>query len=165
MDGGAWWAAVHRVAQSWTWLKRLSTHTHLLCTHLPFAQMEKWKSLQNMISLFFCWMLWPKDGNAKVGCGHDLCPGRVRKGDWGGLEDMACPEALGPAAQGEQKQSQETSFTQVLRKAHLSKPSSCFYILTRRAELTNHWAGTNHFVAHVSPQRILFNTSVYICRE
>ena len=51
---------------------------------------------------------------------------------------MACPEALGPAAQGGQKQSQETSFTQVLRKAHLSKPSSRFYILTRRAELTNH---------------------------
>ena len=26
MDGGAWWAAVHRVAQSRTWLKRLSMH-------------------------------------------------------------------------------------------------------------------------------------------
>ena len=26
MDGGAWWAAVHRVAQSQTWLKRLSMH-------------------------------------------------------------------------------------------------------------------------------------------
>ena len=25
MDRGAWWAAVHRVAQSWTWLKWLST--------------------------------------------------------------------------------------------------------------------------------------------
>ena len=24
-DGGAWWAAVYRVAQSWTWLKRLSS--------------------------------------------------------------------------------------------------------------------------------------------
>ena len=24
-DGGAWWAAVHGVAQSWTWLKRLSS--------------------------------------------------------------------------------------------------------------------------------------------
>ena len=53
-------------------------------------------------------------------------------------EDMACPGALGPAAQGGQKQSQETSFTQVLRKAHLSKPSSRFYILTRTAEVTNH---------------------------
>ena len=24
-DGGAWWAAVYRVAQSWTWLKQLSS--------------------------------------------------------------------------------------------------------------------------------------------
>ena len=24
VDGGAWWAAVHRIARSWTWLKRLS---------------------------------------------------------------------------------------------------------------------------------------------
>ena len=26
VDGGAWWAAVHRVAQSRTWLRRLSMH-------------------------------------------------------------------------------------------------------------------------------------------
>jgi len=26
MDRGAWWATVHRVAKSWTQLKRLSTH-------------------------------------------------------------------------------------------------------------------------------------------
>ena len=26
MDRGAWWAMVHRVANSWTRLKRLSTH-------------------------------------------------------------------------------------------------------------------------------------------
>ena len=28
MDRGAWWATVQRVAQSWTRLKRLSTHAH-----------------------------------------------------------------------------------------------------------------------------------------
>ena len=28
LDRGAWWATVHRVAKSWAWLKRLSTHTH-----------------------------------------------------------------------------------------------------------------------------------------
>ena len=28
MDRGAWWATVHRVAKSWTWLKRLNAHTH-----------------------------------------------------------------------------------------------------------------------------------------
>ena len=27
MDRGAWWAAVHRVANSWKWLKQLSRHT------------------------------------------------------------------------------------------------------------------------------------------
>ena len=27
METGAWWATVHRVAKSWTWLKWLSTHT------------------------------------------------------------------------------------------------------------------------------------------
>ena len=26
MDRGAWWAAVHGVSQSWTWLKQLSMH-------------------------------------------------------------------------------------------------------------------------------------------
>ena len=30
MDRGAWWATVHRVAQSWTRLKGLSTHAHFL---------------------------------------------------------------------------------------------------------------------------------------
>ena len=26
-DGGAWWASVYRIAQSWTWLKQLSSST------------------------------------------------------------------------------------------------------------------------------------------
>ena len=29
MDGGAWWAAVHRVAQDWTRLKQLSMHARI----------------------------------------------------------------------------------------------------------------------------------------
>ena len=29
MDGGAWWAAVHRVAQSQTQLKQLSMHAYM----------------------------------------------------------------------------------------------------------------------------------------
>ena len=28
MDRGAWWATVHGVAKSWTWLKQLSRHAH-----------------------------------------------------------------------------------------------------------------------------------------
>ena len=31
MDGGAWWAAVHGVAKSWTRLKRLDFHFSLSC--------------------------------------------------------------------------------------------------------------------------------------
>ena len=29
MDRGAWWAAIHRVTQSWTQLKRLSMHAYI----------------------------------------------------------------------------------------------------------------------------------------
>ena len=29
---GASWATVHRVAKSWTRLKRLSTHVHIMCS-------------------------------------------------------------------------------------------------------------------------------------
>ena len=29
MDRGAWWATVHGVAKSWTWLKQLSMHVHI----------------------------------------------------------------------------------------------------------------------------------------
>ena len=29
MDRGAWWAVVHGVAQSWTWLKQLSMHARI----------------------------------------------------------------------------------------------------------------------------------------
>ena len=29
MDSGAWWAAVHWVAKSWTQRKQLSTHAHI----------------------------------------------------------------------------------------------------------------------------------------
>ena len=34
IDRGAWWATVHRVAKSWTRLKRLSTHTCSLALEL-----------------------------------------------------------------------------------------------------------------------------------
>ena len=34
VDRGAWWSSVHRVAQSWTHLKWLSMHTHLLWKYL-----------------------------------------------------------------------------------------------------------------------------------
>ena len=36
-DGGAWWAAVYGVAQSWTWLKQLSSSSTLLVFWAPFS--------------------------------------------------------------------------------------------------------------------------------
>ena len=64
---GAWWATVHRVARSQTWLKQLNTHTHThthIHTHLTqhsnslkegvqWARTKKW---QSPISQF--WMSW-----------------------------------------------------------------------------------------------------------
>ena len=35
MDGGAWWAAVSGVTQSWTGQRRLGMHTGTLGTVLP----------------------------------------------------------------------------------------------------------------------------------
>ena len=44
MDGGAWWAAVHGVAQSWTRLSNLTFHFHALekemATHSSFLSGE-----------------------------------------------------------------------------------------------------------------------------
>ena len=37
MDGGAWWAAVYGVAQSWTWLKWLSSSSRLFATRWTLA--------------------------------------------------------------------------------------------------------------------------------
>ena len=37
-DGGAWWAAVYGVAQSWTWLKRLSSSSSNVNMSFPVAK-------------------------------------------------------------------------------------------------------------------------------
>ena len=56
VDRGAWWATVHRVANSWIWLKRLGTHTHtplLLCCSTFF-------SIHSCLRCFIvkgCWFL------------------------------------------------------------------------------------------------------------
>ena len=38
-DRGAWWAAVHRVAQSQTQLKRLSRHTFIFLLQLKYGRL------------------------------------------------------------------------------------------------------------------------------
>ena len=46
-DGGAWWATVYGVAQSWTWLKRLSSSSTCF-------------QRSNMVSLIRCFLNWPR---------------------------------------------------------------------------------------------------------
>ena len=68
VDGGTWWAAVHRVAQSRTWLKQLSMHA---CMHWR----RKWQhpsvflpgESQGPRSLVGC-CLW---GHTELDTGHD----------------------------------------------------------------------------------------------
>ena len=50
MGRGTWWAAVHRAAKSWAWLKWLSTHA---CTHI-YAWYNHWGILgqKYMITLY-----------------------------------------------------------------------------------------------------------------
>ena len=43
-DGGGWWAAVYGVAQSWTWLKRLSSSSSKIGLLARFCAWEKWGS-------------------------------------------------------------------------------------------------------------------------
>ena len=56
MDGGVWWATVHRVAKSWTWLKQ-PTHTHAR-THTHWT--VKGSILQTLIEniSFIAYAFW-----------------------------------------------------------------------------------------------------------
>ena len=48
MERGAWWAAVHTVAESWAWLKRLGTHTHRDLTAFSSQRMNlQWVDFSN----------------------------------------------------------------------------------------------------------------------
>ena len=38
IDRGAWWGTVHGVAQNWTWLKWLSTHSPITSARLPLSK-------------------------------------------------------------------------------------------------------------------------------
>ena len=40
-DGGAWWAAIYGVTQSWTWLKRLSSSS-ILAWRIPWSEEPGW---------------------------------------------------------------------------------------------------------------------------
>ena len=47
--GGAWWAAIYGVAQSWTRLKRMAPHSSTLAWKIPWT--EEPSGLQSMRSL------------------------------------------------------------------------------------------------------------------
>ena len=51
-DGGAWWAAVYGVAQSRTWLKRLSSSSSSGCEVLSYH------SFYLYVDVEWCWMLF-----------------------------------------------------------------------------------------------------------
>ena len=54
MDRGAWQATVHRVTQSWIWLKRLSTHVLTSQHKNLFNPSEFWGFSSSLFRLSFC---------------------------------------------------------------------------------------------------------------
>ena len=64
VDRGAWWAAVHSVAQSWTWLKRLSMHA---CIGEGNGNPLQYSCLEN-----------PRDGGAWWAAVHRVAQSQTR---------------------------------------------------------------------------------------
>ena len=61
MDRGAWTLWVHRVAKSWTWLKRLSTHTR----YPDNMEQDNTNRLEMDIRFWFwkeLWVIWNEAG-------------------------------------------------------------------------------------------------------
>ena len=54
MDRGAWRATVHRVTQSWTRLKQLSTHTYTCQQHQVFTNRGQGEKRERVFSSFHC---------------------------------------------------------------------------------------------------------------
>ena len=57
LDGGTWWAAIYGVAQSRTWLKRLSSGSSSImwyCQFLPFFQFLPY----SLLYVFKCFYVW-----------------------------------------------------------------------------------------------------------
>ena len=67
MDRGAWWATVHRVAKSWTWLKRLSTAQIKFISYspryLPMRNEKLWWNKTCMWVLLSTSFIINKNGN------------------------------------------------------------------------------------------------------
>ena len=59
-DGGAWWAAVYGVAQSWTWLNRLSSSSSKIFGWSA-PSLTKLSPLSSQAGCLQCWL--PADGS------------------------------------------------------------------------------------------------------
>ena len=73
MDRGARWATIHRIAQGWTWLKRLSMHTCNILLHVYFTFQWSIHQLMGFWVIFTLWLLWImllQTFTYKVLCGH-----------------------------------------------------------------------------------------------
>ena len=47
-DGGAWWAAIYGVAQSWTWLKQFSSSSSRISLNYHYRKTQTCNSLRNI---------------------------------------------------------------------------------------------------------------------
>ena len=77
VDRGAWWAAVHRVAQSWTWLNRLSVHACIgegLGNPLQYSCLENprnrgawWAAIYGVVQ-GWTWLKWLSSSRSRWEC-------------------------------------------------------------------------------------------------
>ena len=77
MDGGAWWAAVHGVTKSWTWLSGFTFTFH-------FHALEKEMAPHSSV------LAWRIPGTGEPGGLPSVGSHRVGH-DWSGLAAAACP--------------------------------------------------------------------------
>ena len=78
-DRGAWWAAVCGVAQSWTWLKRLSNSSRCVIAFLPRRK-----------CFLISWLQWP---SAVI-----LEPKKIKSVTDSIVSPSICHEVMGPDA-------------------------------------------------------------------
>ena len=57
MDRGVWWATVHSVARSQTWVKWFSTQAHTQCLHAK-KWMDEWYYIAIFVKVQISWWYW-----------------------------------------------------------------------------------------------------------
>ena len=69
-DRGTWWAAIHRVTKSWTWLKRLSMHAGRHTDKSPLRWLR-------VISGLVFYLVWERETSLIK---RNWCPNFIKKG-------------------------------------------------------------------------------------